>query len=80
MKNVPFYDELSVKNLWPIMKKDKEFMLFFPDQLPKGRLPDREYFFNILNTLNEPYVGQLVEHAHLQRATIASKHMEQQSI
>ena len=44
----------------------------FPDQLPKGRLPDREYFFNILNTLNEPYFSQLVEHAHLQRSTAAS--------
>lgn len=26
-------------------------MLYFPDKFPKGRTPDREYMFNILNTL-----------------------------
>ena len=47
---VPLYDELSVIKLWPMMKKDEEFMKFFPTKMPKGRVPDREYFFNILNT------------------------------
>ena len=48
---VPDYDELSVKNIWPIMQKDPKFMKYFPDKLPKGRQPSRDYFFNILNTL-----------------------------
>ena len=48
--DVPNYDELSVSNLWPHMKKDADFMRHFPDELPKGRLPSREYFFNVLNT------------------------------
>jgi hypothetical protein len=48
--DVPKYDELSVSNLWPHMKKDADFMRHFPDKLPLGRLPSREYFFNILNT------------------------------
>jgi hypothetical protein len=26
-------------------------MQYFPDTFPKGRAPDREYMFNILNTL-----------------------------
>ena len=38
---VPFYDELSVKALWPHLKKDAEFMKFFPDTYPPGRGPPR---------------------------------------
>ena len=48
--DVPSYDELSVSNLWPHLKQDAAFMRHFPDELPKGRLPSREYFFNIMNT------------------------------
>ena len=48
--NVPLFDELSVVNMWPMMKENKKIMMYFPSKLPKGRVPDREYFFNILNT------------------------------
>ena len=48
--NVPLYDELSVGNIWPMLKSDEKFMLYFPTKMAKGRVPDREYFFNILNT------------------------------
>ena len=48
--SVPLYDELSVGNIWPMMKNDEKFMLYFPTKMAKGRVPDREYFFNILNT------------------------------
>ena len=30
-------------------------MTYLPDSLPKGRLPDREYLFNILNTVYPEY-------------------------
>ena len=53
---VPNYDELSVKNLWPHMKQIGEFMKYFPDKIPQGRLPAREYFFNIMNSINSDYV------------------------
>ena len=49
--NVPLYDELSVGNIWPMMKNDEKFMLYFPTKMAKGRVPEREYFFNILNTV-----------------------------
>ena len=45
------------------MQKDAEFMRYMPSKLPKGRIPDREYFFNVLNTLKEGYVTSLLEHA-----------------
>ena len=65
--HVPLYDELSVVKLWPMMKRDEEFMRFFPTKMPKGRVPDREYFFNILNTFQGEYLQQLITHAQRQR-------------
>ena len=67
--NVPLYDELSVVTLWPMMKEDKQFMQFFPSKMAKGRVPDREYFMNILNTVNGDYLQQLMKHAHEERAS-----------
>ena len=77
---VPNYDELSVKNMWPHMRKIDEFMKFFPDNIPKGRLPAREYFFNIMNTINTEYVQQLIRHATEQRHSAANTDMQQESI
>ena len=54
--NVPKYEELSVKKFWPLMQKDEAFMQYLPDPTPDGRLPEREYFWNVLNTLQEEYV------------------------
>ena len=60
---VPKYDELGVVSLTAQMKEDAHFQAYFPDKLPKGRNPGREYFFNVLNTLHPDYVQALVEHA-----------------
>ena len=54
--NVPKYDELSVKNIWPMIQSDPEILAYFPSKLPKNRLPDREYTFNVLNTKQGDYV------------------------
>ena len=54
--NVPKFDELSVKKLFPLMRTDLHFMRFFPDNYPEGRWPDRRYFFNVLNTLQFDYL------------------------
>ncbi len=62
--NVPKYDELSVKKFWPLMQTDVAFMLYMPNPTVEGRLPDREYFWNVLNTLQTAYVQRLVEHAN----------------
>ena len=62
--NVPRYDELSVKKFWPLMQQDPAFMQYMPDPMPDGRLPEREYFWNVFNTLQTEYVGRLIEHAN----------------
>jgi hypothetical protein len=64
---VPMYDELSVTHMWKDMQGDEAFMRYFPDKLPKGRLPDREYFFNILMTVHGSFLIALIEHASKQR-------------
>ena len=68
--SVPRFDELSVKKFWPLMQPDKVFMLYMPDPTPDGRLPEREYFWNVLNTLQTDYVQRLIEHANAQRMTL----------
>ena len=68
--SVPRYDELSVKKFWPLMHQDPAFMQYMPDPTPDGRLPEREYFWNVLNTLHTDYVQRLVEHANAQRMTV----------
>ena len=73
MVKVPFYDELSVKNIWPKLQDAPDFMQHFPDKLPRGRLPDRTYFFNILNSCNSEYVNHLIQHANLQRNSVAGE-------
>jgi hypothetical protein len=64
---VPLYDELAVIKLWPMMKSDQELMKFFPTKMAKGRVPDREYFFNVLNTFQGEYLQRLIRHASDQR-------------
>jgi hypothetical protein len=48
---VPFYDELSVKNLWDEVKDDENLMQYFPGDKNSRKLPERNYFFGVLNTL-----------------------------
>ena len=49
------------------MQDDAELMQYFPTKFPKGRLPDREYFYNIMNTVQGEYLTVLTKHAHDQR-------------
>ena len=58
--NVPKFDELSVKNIFPLIRQDAEVIKYFPDDYPKGREPDRTYTFNVLNTLRNQYVQAII--------------------
>ena len=70
--HVPLYDELTVVKIWPQMQDDEEFMQYFPSKFPKGRLPDREYFYNIMNTVQGEYLQALTKHAHDERVSPAA--------
>ena len=67
MVNVPKFDELSVNAIYPKFKNDPVFMAYFPDQLPKGRWPDRTYFYNVMNTIYPDYTRSLVQTANNNR-------------
>ena len=62
--NVPKYDELSVKTIFPLFANDDEIMQYFPDVFPKEKGPSREYFFTVLNTVHPEYLAGLIKHAN----------------
>jgi len=74
------YDELSVKNLYDKFMTLPGMIEYFPTKYPKGRQCDREYMFNIANTLYEEITNDLIQHAGLQRNHIESKNKKQESI
>ena len=55
--------------MWPRMQGNAEFLRYFPSQFPKGRLPDRAYMFNVLNTVMPGYLSEVIAHANKVRAT-----------
>ena len=61
--NVPKYDEISVKNLYSQLIVLEGMKLYFPDKYNKGWQCDRDYMFNIANTLNPTIIKEVVEHA-----------------
>jgi hypothetical protein len=61
--NVPKYDELSTRALIAEVMGNKELAKFFPEQRTACDLPDREYFFNVINTVEPNYLQTLIKHA-----------------
>ena len=49
--NVGNFQEVSVKHLYDDFSKREDLTTYFPDTIPKGKQIDREYFFNIVNTI-----------------------------
>jgi hypothetical protein len=60
---VPNFDELSVKNLWNDVREDPELSEFFWHTDKPNKLPPREFFFNIVNTLHPEYLPKIIHHA-----------------
>ena len=55
-------------------------MRHFPDEMPKGRVPSREYFFNVMNTGMGEYLAGLIKHANNQRNSAGAADMQQETI
>ena len=77
---VPHYDELSVRRLWPDLKKDAQFASYFPSVYAKDKGPPRDYFYNILNTVHPEYLQKVMIHANEQRMTAAGEGQQTESI
>ena len=65
--SVPHWDELAVNKLWPQLKSDAAFNIYFQDEYPDAKGPCREYFFNILNTIYPDYLEKIMSHASKER-------------
>jgi len=74
------FDELSVKNLYEDFIELPGVAKFFPDKYPKGRVSDREYMFNVVNTLHEKVVKELLTHALEQRHMLNIDFQKQESV
>ena len=77
---MPHYDELSVRRLWPDLKKDPEFASYFPSVYAQDKGPPRDYFFNIMNTIHPEYLQKIMVHANEERMTAAGQGQQSQSI
>ena len=61
---VPFYDELSVKNIYPDAINDQLLRDYLPDpEQLSNRLPERGFFFGVLGTLKTDYLKKIIEDA-----------------
>lgn len=61
--NVPRYDELSVLSLIKDVMAQADLAKFFPEQRTPADLPDRDYFFTVINTEEPGYLSSLIKHA-----------------
>ncbi len=62
--HVPSWDELSCKRLWKISKRGCGLQKStFRTKYPNDKGPDREYFFNVLNTVYPDYLKKIMLHA-----------------
>ncbi len=54
--------------------------LYFPDKYAKGRTCDREYLFNVANTLHKAVVEEVIAHSMNQRFSISEEKQKDESI
>ena len=64
---MPTWPELSVKKLWPGVQLDPAFADYFPAKLPKGKVPEKHFFWGVIFTVKPGYAKCLVKDAIEQR-------------
>ena len=69
---VPRYNELRVKNIWPLIKDVNDLMIYFPDYELK-QLPDRQFMYSILGTFRTEELKIMIEGARKKRALNGEK-------
>ena len=78
--NVTRFDELSVKNLYGRYMELEGFKFYFPTKYPKGRQCEREYMWNVANTLYEDITQEMIQHANLQRNSVNLDNKKKDSV
>ena len=66
---MPHFDELSAQKISELVRDDPAVKLHMKDEWAAGKQThQREWFFNVLNTIHPSFLDQLIKHA------IASRH------
>ena len=47
-----------------MVKDDETIASYMPDEFFANKVPHREFFFNIVNSIYPDYMQQLLSHAH----------------
>ena len=61
---VPKLDEMAISQMLPLVQDDAELKKYFPDEYFGGKMPDRKFFFNTVNTLYPGFLEQLFSYAN----------------
>ena len=69
-----------MKSLAENLKDDEELVKYLPDKWHKKLKLDREWFFNILNTVHPGYLQQIIKHAQKQRQTANTEEEKKETI
>ena len=64
--NVPKYPELKVDTFWKIIKENPIYLSYFPDYKER-KLPQRQYMFDLLYTIDESFVENFIQDCHMNR-------------
>ena len=59
---MPFYPELRVDKVWPIVKSDVDLIKYFPKYSQK-HLPSRDYLYTILSSVHPAETKELLQNA-----------------
>ena len=62
--NIPAYGEIGVKYMYDKAMTLPGVKKYFPDVVPKSRTIDKQYFYNVFNTLYPEDVAALIKHAN----------------
>ena len=78
--NPPSYDETSVVHIYDKVVAMKGMSELFPDSYPKGRQCDRQYMYNVWNTVYPEDVKRIIEHANSLRYSTQNESVRDNSI
>ena len=53
---VPRIEELSVKRMVDLVKNDASIAVYMPDEFFENKIPHREWFFNLINSIYPDYL------------------------
>ena len=67
---MPRYKEFSVHNLWPTILDVEDLVPYFPTY-KLNHIPDREYMFSILATLQNEETSIIIQNSRKNRSVIA---------